>query len=201
MPSKRNCSNYPNYSDYSCQPNDGCCFNIVYNDAPNIQQPPIVVSYVTTLIRILTVPSSTVGVAPVDIPPNSTIVPPGTVTVINSFSTTPINNNGGIIPNYLTGFFTIPVSGRYNIAAYLSFSANPNGIRNAFIYRQSAANSTINVMAKDSRNAVSVGTTNIAIGTNIDFNAGDKVFFAVSQNSGSTLNINIDGRLTLVRIN
>jgi hypothetical protein len=84
-----------------------------------------------------------------------------------------------------TGKYTFPVSGFYNILAYVDFVSNSTGIRYCYIRLNNATiiqyGSTINAINGDS-SRVSVSATRF-------FNAGDIIDIGCYQNTGSDLNI------------
>lgn len=162
--------------------------------------PPIRVAYITTAPTTTSIPSGTVGVAPTPIPPSSTTIPANTVTVILGYSNSPITNVGGIIVNTSTGQFTVPSGGNYNIICYIGIAANATGTREFYIYRVDATTGIISLIAMDSRNATAVGSTYANLSADVDLNAGDRIFFAVTQNSGSILTTTSDNRFSLVKM-
>ncbi|AZL89950.1 hypothetical protein QKC54_gp0214 [Megavirus baoshan] len=161
---------------------------------------PIVVEYSTTAPTATTIPSGTVGVAPTPIPAGSTVIPAGTVTVISGYSAVPTKNVGGITLNTTTNQFTLPLAGRYLISSYIGISANSVGTRESYIYRVNGTTGVISLITSDSRNATAVGPTYITLTTEDRFNAGDRIFFAVTQNSGSVLTTTADNRFTITRL-
>jgi len=153
--------------------------------------PPIIpiVTYITTAITGTAIPTGGIP-----IPPGSTTVPAGTVTVIGGFSTVPNTNTGGIVLNTATSQFTIPIPGRYIISGEISFPGTltiPVPIMNTrafYIYRVDVTTGIINLLASDSREAATgTAPTNITLTTIAELNAGDRIFFAATQNSGATI--------------
>lgn len=191
----KNCCN-------SCQPARSPC--VVTCPAPcPAPCPPVTcpaVSYITFAPTATLIPTGTVGVAPTPIPAGATTIPAGTVTPITGFTGVPTTNIGGVTLNTTNGQFTVPIAGRYIISAYVGFSANPVGTREVYIYRIDATTGIISLLASDSRNATVVGTTNATVTTTADLSAGDRIFFAVAQNSGTTLTSTSDSRFAITRL-
>ena len=196
------------YNNYSCQNINPCCnqYNacntcipcIPYN--PCCPPTPVIVTYSTIAGTTTTVPSGTVGVPPTPIPAGSTTIPAGTVTVITGFGA-PLTNVGGITVNSSTGQFTVPVAGRYLINANVIFEANAVGTRELYIYKVNATTGVISLVSSTSQNATAVGTTNLAISAVADLGAGDRIFFAVTQNSGVPLTTSANSTFSITRIN
>ena len=161
------------------------------------------VSVITTATAPFAVPTTPIGKAPIPIPENATSIPPGS-TIIRitgaTLLTRPEINSGGIKYNKNNGQFTVPLTGRYIITAFLSFAgliANAMGvgilsigdIRDVYIYRVHSATGIISLLAADSRDTVSHGPLRVTVTVTTNLNAGDHIFFAVSQNTGATINI------------
>jgi len=144
-----------------------------------------------------------VGVPPTPIPVGSTTIPAGTVTVITGFTGTPTTNIGGITVNAGTGQFTVPIAGRYTISAFVTFDAPTGfgsvGTREVYIYKIDATTSIISLFASDSRNAVATGQTSVTVSTIADLKAGDRIFFAAAQNSGTTITTTTNNRFVISR--
>ncbi|AYV85518.1 MAG: hypothetical protein Satyrvirus21_2 [Satyrvirus sp.] len=140
------------------------------------------------------IPSSSVtyitaAPTPTTVPTNGTPIPAGTgtVTTIIGFTSAPITNIGGITLNVSNGQFTIPATGSYFISGSFNYSANPTGVRQIYIYKIDATNNFIILLASDNRPATTVGQTTSAVATTAELNAGDRIFFATTQNSGAVL--------------
>ncbi|AGC01714.1 hypothetical protein H012_gp751 [Acanthamoeba polyphaga moumouvirus] len=190
------CIPYPPVCQTTCVPS---C-PPVCPPTPPIPPPPIVVEYATTTPSGTPIPTSPVGVPPTPIPVGSTVIPAGTVTVISGYSPTPTRNVGGITLNTTTNQFTIPLAGRYLITSFIGITANPTGVRESYIYRVSGTTGVISLIASDSRNATDVGATFINLTTEDYFQAGDRIFFAVAQNSGAVLSTTSNSRFTITRL-
>lgn len=191
------CSNqYNQCNQTQCQCRPAACY------AQPCYRPPVpaIVSYATLAATTTAIPTSTPGSAPVPIPVGSTTYPPTTVTPITGFSGIPITNVGGIVVNSVTGQFTVPIAGRYIVSASIGITANNTGTREVYIYKIDALTNVISLLAYDSRNATVVGPTNISITAVADLCAGDRIFFAATQNSGSPLTTTSDSRYTITRI-
>lgn len=182
------CNNVCNPCNNNCNPCNNVC-----NPCPNV-------TFITNPATATTITSNPVGTAPTPIPAGSTVIPAGTVVPITGFSGTPIVNCGGITVNSGTGQFTIPISGRYIISGSVIFSPNATGTREVYIYRVSGTSGIISLLASDSRNATAVGTTNVTVTTTADLLAGDRIFFAATQNSGSSITAQIDSRYSITRV-
>jgi len=142
------------------------------------------------------------------IPPGSGIVPANTVTVITNYILTPPTNIGNITLDNTTGRFTIPVAGCYFLSGTLCFTINI--MPTMFIYRVNVttniieflacSNNTNNVFLNPNTNtsantafltltpltgAGTIGQTCATVATNACLNAGDQIFFAVIQSSGT----------------
>lgn len=147
------------------------------------------------------IPSGPVNTAPVPIPPGSTSIPVGSfVTVIRNFNSTPLYNNGGISYNNVNGQFTIPVYGNYLISANVSFGAFNLGTRETYLYKIDGSTGIISLIVSDSRNATVNGSTDVVITTNEKLNVGDRVFLAVTQNSGLTLPTLAHNRMSITKL-
>ena len=162
------------------------------------------VTYITTAPIGTAIPSGVVGGTPVLIPVGSTTIPAGTVTPITGFSGTPTTNIGGITVNAGTGQFTVPIAGRYFISGTVTFDAPVGfgaiGTRQVYIYKVDAVTGVISLLASDSRNAVVTGPTTITVSTAADLNANDRIFFAATQNSGTTITTTTNNRFVITRL-
>jgi len=178
-------SHYTNFCQPICNPCQPIC-NInpsLCNPCPQPcpPQPCLNVTYITTAPTATTVPT---GGTP--IPVGSTTVPAGTVTVITGFSGIPSTNVGGI--SVSNGQFTIPSAGRYFISGTVCFVANATGSRTLYIYRIDATTGLISQLAANTVPAISATVpTCVNASTAADLNAGDRLFFAVTQTSGANL--------------
>uniref|UniRef100_A0A6G6AAL6 Uncharacterized protein n=1 Tax=Borely moumouvirus TaxID=2712067 RepID=A0A6G6AAL6_9VIRU len=190
------CIPYPPVCQTACIPS----YPAICPPTPPLPPPPIIVEYATTAPTATTIPSGTIGVPPTPIPAGSTVIPAGTVTVISGYSPTPTRNIGGITLNTTTNQFTLPLAGRYLITSFIGISANPTGTRESYIYRVSGTTGVISLITTDSRNATDVGPTYINLATEDSFQAGDRIFFAVTQNSGTVLTTTPNSRFTITRL-
>lgn len=90
-------------------------------------------------------------------------------------------------------YIQMPIAGYYSVQMHVSWFNNQTGIRSAIITKNyTAVDTSGGVIARDDRNALGTGldltgTTNHAIVETETFAAGDKVYFAVYQNSGNVL--------------
>lgn len=175
-----------------CQPTCNPCPSLcnpcqtILNPCNPCSIPCPAVSYITTAITPTSIPSGTPGLAPTVIPVGSTTIPAGTVTVLGGFGT-PTTNVGCISINASTNQFTVPIAGRYIISGNIGFASNPMGTREFYIYKVDGTTGVISLIVSDSRNATVVGNTFITLTTVADLRANDRIFFAATQNSGSTL--------------
>jgi len=183
-----------------CTKKNKCTCNECTIQCPSPAKCPPIVIYITLMQSAVSIPSGTVGVAAIPIPPGSIYppIPAGTVTLLNGFSGLPLNNCGGITVN--NGFFTIPISGTYAVSATIGISANATGDRQFYIYLISAATNVISLLSLDSRNAVATGSTYANVFAEVSANPGDQIFFAATQNSGSVLSTTTDSRFAIVRV-
>lgn len=133
-------------------------------------------------------------------------VPPTTVTPITTFGA-PIINRGGFIVDPVTGRITVPVAGRYLVNLVITFAAptvtQVNTTRNVFFNLYSPSLGTTSVILNESKSVsdpTSPDTHNVTGVFNL--NAGDVLFFTVSQNSTTptTAFIGANDRLTITRL-
>jgi hypothetical protein len=114
------------------------------------------------------------------IPSGTTLVPAGTVTVINGYTGAPTTNIGGITAN--NGFFTVPVAGRYNVSADVCFdtvaSTLTTDIREVTLYKVETTTALVTLQAIDSRLPIAASPTCVNIATTIDLAVGDRIFVA-----------------------
>ena len=182
-------------------PNSNLCANLCQPICP---APLPAITYITSAPIGTAIPSGPVGIPPVPIPIGSTTIPAGTVTPITGFTGTPITNVGGITVNPSTGQFTVPIAARYLISAYVTFDAPVGfgsiGTREVYIYKIDAVTGVISLLASDSRNAAVTGPTRVTITTQAQLNANDRIFFAATQNSGTTIMTTTDNRFSISRI-
>lgn len=198
---------YPEYqiSNWTCwNPCANPCVNPCVNPCANPCANPCVTPCVApcppiepcppcpTVAFIATTPVGT------SIPTGSSVSLSGTPTPITSLS--PNTNIGNIGINTVNGQLTVPIAGRYIITSYIDFPANATGTRESYIYSVSGVNNILTLLAYDSRNATSVGSTNISISTTANLNAFDRIYFAATQSSGTTLTTLTDSRFTIVRV-
>jgi len=81
----------------------------------------------------------------------------------------------------------------------VAFAANATGTRELYIYKVDGSTGVISLIASDSRNAATIGTTNITLTTVADLKANDRIFIAASQSSGAPLNTT-EARIAIVRL-
>lgn len=185
----------------SCNPCNPCnpCPNICGPQVCNIPCPVQPVAYIANAAvttSVLSVnPPNPIPIGSITFPPLST-----NVTVISGFSGTPTTNVGCITNNITSGQFTLPVAGRYELSAYVSFTANSVGTRELYLYKVDGSTGVISLIVSDSRNAATVGTTNITLTTIAEFKANDRLFIAASQSSGASLSTT-EARIAIVRLN
>lgn len=184
-----NCCNSCNTTCFPCQ--------TICNPCATTCTPPACpnVTYITVAPTVTTIPTG--GMA---IPAGVTTIPSATVTVINGFTGSPTTNVGGIILNTANGQFTIPISGRYLLSGFISFTANTTGTRETYIYKIDSTTGVISLLTSDTRNATSAGVTSVTITTVAELNAGNQIFFAVTQSSGSNLNTTTDNKFVIARL-
>lgn len=192
-----NCGNY----EQQC----GRCYDVCYCVPWQRSACDSVVALVTGIETSVVVPS---GNTPIPentiILPNTTVVPANTVTVLSGYTSPATTNMGGILST--NGFFTIPVSGRYSISAFITFelvqSSASTDMRALYIYRVNRAG-LVTVIGVDSRFPVSGSTTSINVATLAELCAGDRIFLAVLQTSGSVpiSTVANGGRLAITKIN
>ncbi|AEJ34930.1 hypothetical protein [Acanthamoeba castellanii mimivirus] len=163
--------------------------------------PVTIVEYITTAPTATTIESSPTGMALTPIPVGSTSIPSGTVTVITGYAATPVRSIGGITLNSALGQFTVPLAGSYLITGYIGFSYNAVGIREVYVYKVDGATSVITLISTDSRNTTATNPTYISYSAMDYFNAGDRIFIAAAQNSGSTITTTADNRIAITRMN
>ena len=220
------CNNYQSYyNSLYGYPSSYCCCKVKCNPCqtvvcqPQCNQQCVVscptpcapicnnVTYIAGIPTANTIPSGGVAI-PVGtiIPPGTTTVPAGTVTVINGYTGVPTSNSGGIIPN--NGFFTVPVSGRYIVSAYVCFStvaiSATTNVDALYIYIVSAATGLVTLAAVDSRSPVVGLPTCINIATDVDLNPGDAIFIAATQTNSTAASISTvagSGRIAITRVN
>jgi len=199
-PCKQNyCQIQYNPCQIQCNPCQSQCVPSPCPIYPPISPCPAV-TYITSSSTITSIPTGTVGVAPTPIPIGSTTIPVNTVTSITGLTGVPTINIGGITVNATTGQLTVPIAGRYDISAYVSFMANAIGTREIYIYKVDVTTGIISLLASDSRNATIVGSTNATISTTAQLNSGDRIFYAVTQNSGTVIITTTDSRFTITRL-
>ncbi|BCS82869.1 hypothetical protein QLL95_gp1254 [Cotonvirus japonicus] len=194
---------FPSNCVQVCQPVCGSpCVTSCPSPCPTpIPCPVTIVEYLTTAPTATTIPSGPVGFPPTPIPVGSTTIPEGTVTTIIGYATTPIRSIGGITLNVATGQFTVPLAGTYLITGFVGFSANTIGTREVYIYKVNGATSVITLVSLDNKNAVSIGPTYTSFSAQEYLNAGDRIFFAATQNSGSVITTIADNRFSISRLN
>ena len=189
------CNSYTTYYD-RCNRNcyEACnpCYNPCYtttnnnNCCPPTPTPPVnnVVSYIAGIPTANAIPSGGAAIPNgTIIPAGSTTVPAGTVTPITGYTGTPVNNQGGI--SLSNGFFTVPIAGRYAVAAYICFAATDivfgTDLRAVSIYRVDALTNATSQIATDARVPITGSNTCVNISTVAELNAGDRIFVAARQ--------------------
>lgn len=190
------------YTPNSCNP---CCTPSTCPCPVPVPTPTSSVVYITNVATPTTVISGGTAL-PIGttIPAGNTTVPAGTVTVINGYTGAPTTNIGGIISN--NGFFTIPVSGTYNINANVTFavplSVAAGDFREVYIYKVSNATTLVTAIADQTAYPISGSTTSINVSANEEFLAGDRFFIAARQftTGGASIDtVAAVGRLAVVR--
>jgi hypothetical protein len=188
------------YTPSSCNP----CYTPTPCPCP-VPTPTSNVVYITNVATPTTVPSGGTAI-PIGtiIPAGNTTVPAGTVSVINGYTGAPTTNIGGIIAN--NGFFTVPVSGTYNINANVTFAVplavTAGDLREVYIYKVSGATGIVTAIADETAYPISGSTTSINISANEEFLAGDRFFIAARQitSGGAAIDtVATVGRLAVVR--
>lgn len=165
-----------------------------------------VVSWINIIINPVAVPS---GGAPIPvgtmIPIDSTVVPPGTVTLLNGFCGFPSVNLGGIIAN--NGFFTVPLSGRYVIFVNITFpsvgSVTPIDFRELFVYKVEYTDRQVSQIAVENKLPIAYNQTALNIMTVTYLQSRDRIFLAVRQLNSNGEIINTlpgSGRFSITRI-
>jgi len=185
------CTSFPQCNNI-CQPQ---CNNICQPQCNNICQPQCNPCVITCPPCPAPCPTTSFITG---IPTPTTLVT-GSPTTIIVFGV-PTTNIGGIVLNPINGQFTVPTAGRYVISGYIGFSANPTGTREVSIFRIDATTNITSLLASDTRNATSIGPTNVTVTTTADLNAGDRIYFVATQNSGATLSTTTDSRISIVRL-
>ncbi|MEM0353956.1 MAG: hypothetical protein QXW79_00105 [Thermoplasmata archaeon] len=116
---------------------------------------------------------------------------PSNVQPINSpsFTLNPEVNVGGILYDATTGRFSIPLSGIYSLSTSFSI-ASTTGSGNLYAYIvRIRPTGTMDQLAADTRPIASNTAVRVTLTTTAHLNVGDKILFAVAQNTGSVLNI------------
>lgn len=218
------CNNYLTYYSRSCYGCDPCRTKCIYrcqykcydpcsfyckpyqsicNICPDTCQticnicPPQdpAVSLIISAPTPITIPA---GGVPITLPAVFTgTIPAGTVTVIANFILPPTTNIGGITVNATTGFFTVPLAGRYVLTGSICFSAVTTTSQvTLYVYRIDSLNN-ITLLGANTVTASSSTTCN-TVTTQGDLLPGDRIFFAVTS---SLTSISItDNRFALTRI-
>ncbi|AUL78505.3 hypothetical protein QJ856_gp0312 [Tupanvirus deep ocean] len=157
----------------------------------------------------------------IPIPVGSPSIPANSVTPVTGFIN-PTTNIGGITLNNINGHFTIPSAGYYFISGTLCFLANVMAVM--YIYKINVStgliellacnNSTTNINQNPNTNtntdttfftlvpagSTTVGQTCTSVATNACLNAGDKIFFAVSQSSGNAISSTASNRFIIHKL-
>ena len=171
------------------------CPNICAAPCPAPCPPlPLNVIYATSAPTVTIIPTGGTS-----IPAGSTIVP-ATITVVTGFSPVPTTNLGGITLNPVNGQFTVPVAGRYTITGTDTFTTNSlTGNITLYIYRIDVTNNVISLLAANAITVVPVSTsTSNTVTTIADLNAGDRIFYAVTQNTGANISTSaVDNRFVI----
>jgi hypothetical protein len=174
-----------------CQPTTCPCPNITYING--------IASATTIISGGAPIPVGTVII------PGTTTVPAGTVTVINGYTGAPTTNVGGIIQN--NGFFTVPTSGRYIIAADVCFVAptlvSATDSRVLYIYSVNAITGLVSLLAVDSRLPIMGLPTCINLTAIADLTCNDRIFVAATQLSATGESVSTiagTGRISITRI-
>lgn len=154
---------------------------------------------ITNTNAITNVPSGAIPAIP--IPAGSTTIPVGTVTPITALNPIPTTSVGGITFNTTNGQFTVPLAGRYLVSASVVFSVNPTGTRQLYVYKITAASGIISLVSATGANAALSGPTYLNISTVAEMAANDRLFFAVTQDSGAALTISTDTKFVISLLN
>ncbi|MEM3062951.1 MAG: hypothetical protein QW303_05345 [Nitrososphaerota archaeon] len=131
---------------------------------------------------------------------------PSNIHPINSpsFALNPEVNVGGISYDTTSGRFTIPLSGNYLLSASFSIvnTATTSGNLYVYIVRIKANSGIVDQLAADIRPIDA--TARVTLTTVAYLNVGDRILFAVAQNTGNALNIfptsDPSNRFAIVRI-
>lgn len=108
----------------------------------------------------------------------------GVLTTLTGFSNAPIVNFGNITYNSVTGQYTVPVTGRYLLSAFVTFLPTlPVGTTTLFLYRIDATNVPTVIAAQTAPNSIT--GTRITLTTYANLNAGDRLYLAAIQDSGA----------------
>lgn len=177
----------------TCNP----CVTIPPTTTQPIACPPHPITYITTVILAVAIPTDGIP-----IPPGSTTIPANTVTVITGYNPIPTTNVGGIILDSTNGQFAVPASGRYFVSGTLSFSTNgATGTITFYIYRQDGTTNIINLLAANTIPASANISTYNTVTTSAELNTGDRIFFAVTQNTGAPISTTtINNRFVITRV-
>lgn len=194
-----------------CTPSGTCCNNICCQPAltaPNLcgcPSPNLAISYIASPIPGTAVVVPTGGV---EIPVGSTTIPAlGSVTLIGGFTgNAPDVNTGGITFNASTLQFTVPSNGVYMVSASLTFPItvpviSPYHIR-LYIYKVNSVTGVISLVASQTAETTGTFPTTISVASQVPLGINDRIFFAVTQNSGVVMNIatTTDTRIGITRI-
>jgi hypothetical protein len=165
---------------------------------------------VTTIIGYNTVPITNIG----GIILNNTITtkkttPSSNLTCVCSSTTTGQNSL-----RIVNGQFVIPIAGIYNISATVSFySKNAPGNITLYIYKISATMGVIILLAANTVPSASIFLSLISLAqapnssipydtvmTTTILNAGDRIFFAATQNTSESITTTADNRFVITRV-
>ncbi len=216
------CKNYGNTCTTQCYCKTNCnpCSTVVcqpqYTQQCVVACPPVCptpcppvcpnVTFISGIATATTIPAGGTFI-PVGttIAAGTTTVPAGTVTVITGYTGTPTTNIGGITQN--NGFFTVPVAGRYVLAANVCFASvtttTATDSRVLYLYRVAADTGLVTLLAVDSRSPITGSPTCINLATDADLNAGDRIFVAATQTNATGVTVDTvagTGRIALTRI-
>jgi hypothetical protein len=112
----------------------------------------------------------------------------------------PSTIEGNITLDTTTGQFTIGVAGTYLVTANINFPLNSVGSRQFYLYKIAKSTNVISLVSADGKNATSDAVTYLSLSEIVYLNAGDRLFFAVTQNSGGILSIGTDNIFAIKRL-
>lgn len=167
-----------------CTVSGSSCVNVA------CPSPDVPVSYLASPLGGTAITVPTGGV---EIPIGSTTIPAGTVTVVTGFTGTPEVNIGSVAYNTSTSQFTVYYPAVYLLTSSFTFPVTaatniPFRVR-LYIYKIDAATGVISLVGSTSTQTNDTSPATITVATQAQLNRNDRVFFAVTQNSGLTMNV------------